>query len=165
FRSRASPHPHPGRRVVLGDVPPGPAQEAPAVRLDPARQQPRPVPDDVPPGGPPPAAAPRRTGQPDGTQGRRAPPEALAAAARTAPQDVPEPAPGAAPVRQPLQRTRLPGMVTRLSRKEESTMRIHLPDRVATSARRHADAPALTYADTTLTYGRLWREVRRVAAG
>jgi len=44
-------------------------------------------------------------------------------------------------------------------------MRIHLPDLVATSARRHADAPALTYADTTLTYGRLWREVRRVAAG
>ena len=49
-----------GERVVLRRLPQGPAQEPPAVRLDPAREPPRPVPAAGAAARPPPAAAPRR---------------------------------------------------------------------------------------------------------
>jgi len=44
-------------------------------------------------------------------------------------------------------------------------MRTQLHEIVADSARRRADAPAVTFKDETLTYGRLWDAVVRFAAG
>lgn len=44
-------------------------------------------------------------------------------------------------------------------------MRTRLADLLAESAARQACAPALTFGDTTLTYGELWREAGAVATG
>jgi acyl-CoA ligase (AMP-forming) (exosortase A-associated) len=44
-------------------------------------------------------------------------------------------------------------------------MHIQLHDLVAATAARRGDGPALTYRDSTLSYGQLWREITAVAAG
>jgi acyl-CoA ligase (AMP-forming) (exosortase A-associated) len=44
-------------------------------------------------------------------------------------------------------------------------MHIQLHDLVAAAAIRRGDSPALTYRDSTLSYGQLWRQVAGVAAG
>src|SRR4051794_7882954 len=44
-------------------------------------------------------------------------------------------------------------------------MRTQLHEIVADSARRRPDSPALTYKETTVTYGRLWSEVTAFASG
>jgi acyl-CoA ligase (AMP-forming) (exosortase A-associated) len=56
--------------------------------------------------------------------------------------------------------------VTRAPTEErDSIVRIRLHDLLAEAATRRGNAPAVTYRDATLTYSRLWRQVREVASG
>ena len=56
-------------------------------------------------------------------------------------------------------------MVRGVSDVTDMDMRTRLPDLVGWMAQRRGDGPALTYADSTLSYAELWQECRAVAGG